>query len=567
MALLQTLQSAITSIPIVEQYFLNPLGLLGLLALIPLAIFYLVKPKPEQKVMPSMRFFHEEDGSSQLRSALRTILRNLTLLLQILIVLGFAAALAQPFTTVLEQPENSVIILDRSASMQNDFNEAKKFVKSRLGEKNTLIVADSDVEVKAEKAPPARIKEILKRVEPADTETDVASAIDTARGYRGRLVIASNLDQTSDSRDISQLLTSQSTRPVDVLETSETNKWGITGLEIGDNSTEVEITSFMEGKSTLEVKKDREVREISLQADETIRISFQNQKGRNRINLPEDGLEVDNTAYYVIPETKGRKIRYLGPENRYFSKAIDLASGLAVSGDSADDTDIYILGGETEKGELENIASEVEEGASAVVLKDSRGLRDVFGFDTSYEAKNFSVRLNYPQRIDVGRTEVLDRGLESGTSLSKPDHAVKIHDYGEGKILAYNLDESEFRYSFLYPVFWKSALMRVSDVPTSEELNLETGETLTAGTLETPSGQSYSDEAEVNETGFYSSGETVYASNLLSEDESSQDGENYDTPNQRKLQKSSQSVQSLAVMLLVVLISTELTYLWYRGDI
>jgi hypothetical protein len=565
--MLQTLQSAITQVPMVEQFFLNPLGLLGLLALLPLAVFYLVKPKPEEQVMPSMRFFHQEEGASQLRSALRTLLRNLVLLLQVLAVIGFAAALAKPFVDTFEQPENSVVILDRSASMQGDLEEAKNFVESRLGEKNTLIVVDSEVEVKAERAPPSRIKEIIERIKPVDTETDIASAVDSARSYRGRLVLASDLDQTVDERGISQLLTSLSTRPIDTLEADEENKWGVTGLEVGENSTEVDVTGFTSGNASLEVEKGGEKRSVILSKGETVSIDFDNDEGKNTVKLPGDGMNVDNTAYYMVPDAQELEISYMGPENRYFRKAVELAAGMEYSGNSTAGNDVYVLGGEVEGEKLEKISSEVDNGAAAVVFQGSRAMKKAFGFKTAYSTENSSVMLDYPRKIDVGRTEILYRNISSGESLSRPSHAVKLHSYGEGKILVYNIDDPDFRYSFLYPIFWKSALERISDTPTRDELNLEMGETVSSDSMESPSGRRYEGEVEMNETGFYTSGDRIYAVNLLSEDESSPDGETYSSPNQRNLQKTEKEVQSATILVLLALILLELAYLWYRGDL
>jgi hypothetical protein len=568
MALLQTLQSAITSIPIVEQYFLNPLGLLGLLALIPLAIFYLVKPKPEEQVMPSMRFFHEEDGSSQLRSALRSILRNLVLLLQILAVVGFAVALAEPFLTAMEQPENSVIVFDRSASMEGDLQQARDFVESRLGEENTLIVVDSDIDIEAERAPPSKVRDIIGDIEPVDTETDIASAIDTARSYRGRLVLASDLDQTVDDRSVDQLLTSLSTRPIDTMEQVQSNSWGIKGIDVDRNQTTVEVEYYDEGNATMDVIHGSQVRSVSLREGETASLTFESSLGRNTVELPEDGMSSDNTAYYFIPETEEIQVEYLGPDNRYFRTAVELIPGARISETVSGAADVYALGGELDEEEdLESIASEIEQGAAAVVFQDSRALGEAFGFNTSYRTQNRSVSLNYPQRIDIGRTEVLDRGLTGGEALSNPGNAFSIQSYGEGKILTYNINDESFRTSFLYPVFWEAALARITDQPTVGELNLETSEDLEAETLNTPSGNTYSGEVNLNETGFYTSGDRTYAVNLLSGDESSPDGVEYSSQNDRKLQETERNVQSLATLLLAALIGIEITYLWYRGDL
>ncbi|MFB6215450.1 MAG: BatA domain-containing protein, partial [Candidatus Aenigmatarchaeota archaeon] len=76
-----------------SKYFLQPEGLLALAALIPLLIFYLIQKKPEQQIMPSMMFFMRDKKSGKARQAFRTLLRNWLLLLHILLIAGFAAAI------------------------------------------------------------------------------------------------------------------------------------------------------------------------------------------------------------------------------------------------------------------------------------------------------------------------------------------------------------------------------------------------------------------------------------------------------------------------------------------
>ena len=75
-------------------YFLEPWALALMTALIPLLIFYMVKPKPEEMMLPSLRFFMEQQKNSKVRSAIRLIRRNMFLLLHILLVMGLAIAAA-----------------------------------------------------------------------------------------------------------------------------------------------------------------------------------------------------------------------------------------------------------------------------------------------------------------------------------------------------------------------------------------------------------------------------------------------------------------------------------------
>lgn len=570
MTVIQTLQTAIGSNPVINQYLLNPIGILALLAFIPLAIFYLVKPKPEEQIMPAMRFFQKEEGRSQLKKAFRTLLRNFVLLLQILTIIGFAIVLAEPFSYVQEQSDNTVVILDRSASMNGNFGELKNRVESNLGEKNTLILVDSDVQVQVEEAPASEIKRILDRTNPVQTETDIISALDTARNYRGELVIASDLDQTVDQRSVREKLDSHASRSIEILKPETENKWGITDVEPGRNETYVEITSFMETQQTLEVENNGEKRQLSLEPDSTVRVSFPSQTGRNTVELPEDELSVDNTAYYSIPESETINVAYAGPVNQYFSTAVDLinTTELRYVQEDVSEAEIYVLGGENiRESKVSSIEQKVNQGASAVVFADSNALGNTFGFNTTPKAVNRSVSINEPQRIPLGQTEIIDKNIAGGESVTTPSSAIRIHQYGEGNLMAYNIDESGFRQDFLYPVFWEAMFSRLSDKPGVDELNFQTGEELDAGVVNSPEGQRFEGRISINQSGFYTSGDTVYASNLESEDESSLEDVDFEPRKSHETSTSRKNMQHMATVLLLALIFVEVIYLWYRGDL
>ncbi len=564
------IESAITQITMIDQLFLSPLGLLGLLALIPLAIFYLVKPKPEEQVMPSMRFFQQQEGNNKLRQSLRKILRNLILLLHILTVIVFALALAQPFINTFQQPENSVVILDTSASMQNNMRQAENFIEQHLGEENTLIVANSDTKVKVEEASPSRVRRALEGVKAVETRTDMVSALETARNYEGRLVVASDLDQTVDDREIAEVLGTQAGRLISIMQVQEENKWGITDLRIQENKTEATIQNFAETRETITVTKNGNTRKTTLDSQESVVADFDNNLGKNTIKLSEDGMAADNTASYVLPDTEKITVAYEGPRNSYLDTVIQVIENteLMTGPDALENSDVVLLTDKiTDDQRISQLEEKIQGGGSAVVFKDSRALSRIFGMNTTLSEINTSVEITFPERIDVGDTEVLRRGIQGGESISDPAESLKLHGYGEGQILAYNIEGAEFRKNFLYPVFWKSVFSRLSEKPSVRELNMITGESLEGDVFEVPYGSRLEGRIEVNQTGFYESGSTVYAANLLSQDESSPDGEEYSPTGSRSLEKTREPIQELVMAVLGILIGLELIYLWYRGDL
>jgi len=85
--------------------------------------------------MPAMMFFMKDKKSGKAHTALRRLMRNLILLFHILLILGFAGALAHPFFESPSTSDNTVVVFDTSASMNNDIEQAREFVKSNLGKK------------------------------------------------------------------------------------------------------------------------------------------------------------------------------------------------------------------------------------------------------------------------------------------------------------------------------------------------------------------------------------------------------------------------------------------------
>ena len=100
--------------------FLNVLGFWALLSLIPFVLLYLRKPKPKDRTIPSLMFLVKDLNQSKQDSFLQRFLVNILFFLQLLAFLLLAFALAAPIITLPydESLENTVLIIDASASMQ-----------------------------------------------------------------------------------------------------------------------------------------------------------------------------------------------------------------------------------------------------------------------------------------------------------------------------------------------------------------------------------------------------------------------------------------------------------------
>ena len=565
---MQAIQNFLTVVPFVKQFFLNPAGLIAVLAVIPLLIFYLMKPKPEEQIMPSMRFFQEEKKDDTLRRAYRKLITNLPLLLQLLAILGFAGAIANPYMTAQESSEKTVMVLDRSASVSDGFNYLKQELEDYTGEENTLIVADSEVKVLAESAPESRIKTILQRMEPVHTETDLVSALRIAQNYDGELVVASDLDQTLDQRNPVENLENQAQRPVEVIDPRNTNNWGITSVKPGENTSEIEVSNFREQNTSIEVDTPEGTREILMAPETSTVIKVETGKGRNRVELPDDGMDADNTAYIQVPNLDTVKMRYDGPVNRYLDKAVELASGVQMNYTETTETpDVYFLATDPDSGEREEIRQNVEKGAAAVITPNSDALSEIFGYNTTEKIRNTSLTINQPVRTSLGEVRVIDRGIKTGKPLTTPGYGIKRIEYGEGTVIAYNIVESDFEKNFVYPVFWRDLIQDIVNRPSISNLNKEIGETIQAESIQSPGGKRYTETAEMNRTGFYTTGSRTYAVNLESSRESDIQKKEYSQDTASGSIKVNKSLQHLAILIILLLVGTDMIYLWYRGDL
>ena len=68
-----------------NQYFLNIPGLWALLALVPLIIVYLIKPRPKKETIPALMFLIKERSKSTKTSFLRKFFKDPLFLFQILL--------------------------------------------------------------------------------------------------------------------------------------------------------------------------------------------------------------------------------------------------------------------------------------------------------------------------------------------------------------------------------------------------------------------------------------------------------------------------------------------------
>lgn len=565
-------------ITLISSYFSNPAGLVALAALIPLAIFYLVKKEPEEQVMPSFMFFHDGDEMESTKSSFRKVLRNLLLLLHILAILGFAAAFAEPYIPGAGTPAQSVLVIDRSASMSGDLDTAKGFLSDNLGKQNTVIAVDNNARVIAEGIPSSEAASTIERIEIKDTGTDIVSGLERAIEGEGTVFIASDLDQTADNADVGdaiERLESQGRR-YEKIDLERRNSWGVVGIEIREQNTSVQVKNFESRENTIDATLNGQQRQLTVEGETVHDLKVQNSPGRNIVKLEKDGFEEDNRARFYIPEEKNFEVTFIADrENPYLMKAFELIDFTDINYrkppiEEDMDADIYIVG-EAEgllSETVEKIDEEVRNGKSLVIFGHQEF--EELGFDLPVKDNggyvNRTVRITDPLNIDIGTSEIRDVEKTGGERLTPGTDALVISEHGAGDILFYNIRDRTFNQEFMYPVFWEEISNDMVERAPTESLNYETGENLEEKRIITPSGEKRSGRIELENQGFYNTSRGTVAVNMLNEDESLRDTLEIDQV-QRSSSDTRASAQHLLIALVLLMIMIEAAYLYRIGDI
>jgi len=502
---------------IFQQNFLNPLGLTALLSLVPLIIFYLVKPKPEKEVMPSMAFFTEEKQKGKVQNALRKLKRNKILILHILFVLIAASAIANPLIRGLESEGNSVIILDTSASVNDNRQEVRNYAFNHLGEQNTVIRAGGSPEVLGRTVSTERARSLIRQQDNTASGTDLVSALQLARNYPGKVVLASDMDHTATGNLQTVLENLASDRNVKVMDLDHENSHAFTDLNVGDGG-EVTFTvqNFLNRENNVEIRKSGENIEETIGAQSTETFNVQLEPGVHEFKLPPDELALDNTLYVSVPGKDKIAVKRLGGESRYFNKAIQLINQTEYnSGSGLQGADVYYVSEDYSiSGKTERLREIVDKGGK-LIFESRENLPDIAPVENMSDSREVSVQVQGEVAATFSSSVT---GYDvKGRSLSTPDETIVLSE--DNNILLYNVDDETFGREITYPIFWKNTLLEMTETNTADKLNIKTGQQTEFSKQVKHKGQNIQGNTLIQSTGFYK-GDQTYAANLLGAEES-----------------------------------------------
>ncbi|MEK6961252.1 MAG: BatA and WFA domain-containing protein [Nanoarchaeota archaeon] len=598
--------------------FGNAAGAWAFSALIPFIIIYLIRPKPTQMEIPSLMFMMVSSDAPRQQSFLKRFARDWLFFIQLLILLLLASQFMEPYTTYQHDvtSENTVIVIDGSASSQTRegsttrFEKSKDLAKSALGAKNTIILARSTPKIVLQDALAQDASEALDLLQPVDTPSSIGESMllasEVLGNKEGRVIVLSDFINTQGIEPLTAQVVLKSKNlqvsMIDVAGESKKRNLGLTAMDAADDVTTVFMHNFNEEPIAAQLKVGDLAKAIQLSAGSTESFSFKTPEKITKIELSgNDDLKVDDVAWLSAPESKQIKVLlYTNNASVFLRNAltstptVDLTviePPLPPSGDF----DVYVIADvhpdKVLPGTFESIAENVKKGKAAVICGqenmervDYNQLSPVKVISKGQGGKIFVEQINkFTKNIDFGKANdlyVVDKASNAVSIASSLNTSVITYQsIGDGKTLYFGVLEksSDFKLSPDYPVFWVRLLQFMTDVESIKNLNMKTGETLVLDSpqkITGPSGTITTNTIFLDRAGVYKLEDRQIAVNLFNEAESSinpkkilgeKSGDEIVLKPVKEDRKFNLEITVLAAALGLMML--ELLYIKFRGDV
>ncbi len=565
--------------------FSRPIGLIALIGVAIFIILYLRRPKPQDKVIPSLMFIMKDDKRSKQYSFLQKLMTNLLFLLQLLAILGLALVAAAPYVKLKYDVtlENTVIILDVSASMQAEekgvsrfdkaIDEAKKVVSGR----NSIIMAESTPLIVLENENSEIALDVLSKIRPRASTTNLGDSLLLAKdilGDRpGRIIVFSDFLAT-EGPDIEVVRTTLSSEDkiVDFIDVSNNAKnVGIIRLEVTKYNTKVYIKNFENEmkEKTIKIMKDNKVitqTKVKIAPNSVENFIFDTPAGISKVELePKDDLEVDDTAYIATPpKIKNSVLLITNEKSSNLELALEAAKDIdlnvvnppvltintrkeKIDPYKHDVVVVYKINNVNKRdgilpGTFDDIENYVEKGGNLIIAAQD-DIRDINMKNLpTVELKS---KINKPTKVCVETINQITKQFEkercftttasyfgaetkkAAITFASADDKTPLIVYGErkaGRIVYYGiLDEtSDFKTLPSYPIFWSLLINFMVGTEDIRDFNFKTGKiaTINEQNVKTPSSSLTTSKVLMDEVGIYEFDNKKFAVNLLDEKES-----------------------------------------------
>ncbi len=561
--------------------FLDPKWVYALLLVVIFIVFYLIRPKPRQKTIPTLMFLFRDKGSNRTSNLFRHLITNLLFILQLMILLLVVLSIAKPYLNVAKESlfKNTVIVLDVSSSMKapyqggTRFKEAVELAKDNLGSINTLVVAKKTPEAVLVDESAGKVNDYLSKLKPTDNPTDLYGALAAAGGYAkpdSRIVVLSDFIDTETDTDLNTLkktLEAQGIKVDFIRLFSAVPNIGIVDLSITESKTSAVIRNYNAGEAEVNLKIGNINENLKIPGDSKELFSFTTPAGTSKLEMKlvkgNDEFEIDNVAYISAPSDVKKRVLYItnnaGYSKNYLYNALMVMKNIyvevAVPPKIPDlgSYDIYIFKDVNPSlilpGAFKGAKKESEERGKAVIIAaqtdirsiDYQGLLPVTLGEEVKETINIlpgtsdsitsNVELGITKMYFLANTTTQNPAFKTAVIAASDsgNPLVTFSALGEGKVVYYGIldedktAESIFGKSPSYFVFWKRTVDYVTNTPSIKNINYKAGSYMSFSeqqTIQTPGGRITTDELALDNAGLYTLKDRTIAINLIDEKES-----------------------------------------------
>ena len=583
--------------------FFNPIGLFALFALVPFIIIYLFRPKPVDKTIPSLMFFLRENKQKKQFSFLRKLLTDLAFLLQLLIILALALSFARPYITLTHDAQigNTVLVIDSSASMQTisdgktRFESAISEARSKMHGQVSIVLASLTPTIAMENGILSEAAVYLSSLTPKEAPTNIKGAMDLAdtllEKTKGNVVVLSDFITTKEDDDpiVSKRLLNARGNYVEFVNLgSKADNVGFVDLDVQKDITEASIKNFNEQNKTITVSlmknnnaEKKYVLNIAPRSKE--KLVFDTLPGLSTLTItPNDNLEEDNIVYISSPLKEQIKVLLITNNlSKSLKSALEAAKYVTV--DVAEppiipdiEHDIVIVSNidseELLPGTFNDLKKYAERGGNLIIAAqnglgqiDMLDLLPVSIINTGNQTTAIVAMQNEVTKdIDFGaiRKYLVSKPNEKTFSLLNAEDnssLIAYKNYDKGKIVYYGLfdDETDFKFSPDYPIFWNKLVHFLLDTQNIKDYNFKIGE-----------------KNLIDKAGFHSEDGKQIAYNLLDEQESdvSKDPSLFSKEYQNFVSKNVKESYDLDLTFPLIVFASlfliiELLYIKFRGDL
>ena len=566
--------------------FANIVGLIALASLIPFIILYLRKPKPQDRIIPSLMFILQNKKTSKQSELLRKFLTNLLFFIQLLALIGLSLAIAEPFVKVPYDVslENTIVVLDVSASMQADeggatrFDKAVREAKKALSGKNSIILAENVPLIVLEDENSEAASAILDSLQPKATTTNLGDSMllakDLLQDRPGRIAVISDFNNL-DGPDLLAVKKTISSEEIivnfeDVSNNAENA--GIISMDVNKHSIKIFVKNFnsVRKKINLKLIKDGDViaesGDIEVLPNSVETFMFDDTPvGISKIELePKDDMNIDNVVYISAPLKK--KVSVLLITNGYKT---NLENALLASRDiglNVVNPPVLTLNTHSQRiepfehdvivvhsinnvgkrdgilpGTFQDLSNYVENGGKLIITAQD----DLKEFNmVDLDIVNLKTLVQDTRRVCVDVINAMTKQFENDICFSTvseyfdadPDKGINViasiseipvfavNEHFKGKIFYYGvIDEaSDFKTLPSYPIFWNSLINFMAETEDIRNFNVKTGKIVAIDQqrVKTPSSSFRASRVIFDEVGIYEFNGKKFAANLLDEKES-----------------------------------------------